>query len=208
MPADEVAISASLNYNEDDYTDSDRGLTFSRVSSYNVDVAWAPTSSISAYAFASEERYRNDQDGSSFGGATRGVQIYDPARGWNVKSRDYIFTYGFGFNTKFFEDKLTVGVDYVNSAADTNILTTVGSGLTRGNLPTSISDLTSASLYGDYRWRRNITFRMRFAYENFESTDWAVDNVPVNQLANMILMGEGSPDYNVWVTSFTVGYRF
>ena len=208
MPVEEVSISASLNYNEDDYTDSDRGLTFSRVNSYNVDVTWAPTISTSAYIFASEERYKNDQDGSSFGGATRGVQIYDPARMWNVKSRDYIFTYGVGFNTKFLEDKLTVGVDYVNSAADTDILTTVGSGLARANLPTSISDLSSASVYGDYRWRRNITLRVRFAFEDFESTDWAVDNVPANQLANMILMGEGSPDYQVWVTSFTVGYRF
>ncbi len=208
MPVDEVAISASVNYNEDDYNNSELGLTFSRVSSYNVDVAWAPSAAISAYAFMSEERYKNDQDGQSFGGATRGTQFVDPARSWNVKSRDYVFTYGAGFNSKFLEDKLTVGVDYVNSAADTDILTTVGSGLTRADLPTSNSDLTSASVYGDYRWRRDITFRLRFEYEDFNSTDWAVDNVPANQLANMILMGEGSADYTVWVTTFTVGYRF
>jgi hypothetical protein len=24
----------------------------------------------------------------------------------------------------------------------------------------------------------------------------------------VILLGEGSPDYRVWVTSFSVGYRF
>ena len=45
-------------------------------------------------------------------------------------------------------------------------------------------------------------------FPDFNSTDWAVDNVPANQLANMILMGEGSADYTVWVTTFTVGYRF
>ena len=208
MPVEEVSVSASVSYAEDDYNNSLKGLTFSRVSAYNVDVAWAPSSAISAYAFASEERYKNDQDGSSFGGATRGVQIYDPARAWNVKSRDYVFTYGLGVNAKFMEDKLTVGVDWVDSAADSDVLTTVGSGLTRANLPTSTSDLTSASLYGDYAWRRNIVFRLRFAYEQFESTDWAVDNAPPNQMANVISMGGSSPDYEVWVTTFSVGYRF
>lgn len=45
-------------------------------------------------------------------------------------------------------------------------------------------------------------------YEQFESTDWAVDNAPPNQLANVITMGGSSPDYDVWVTTFSVGYRF
>lgn len=209
MPVEEVSLNASVNYAEDDYDNSIYGLTFSRVSSYNVDVAWAPTAGISAYAFASEERYKNDQDGHSFvGGATRPVSAFDPTRDWNTRSRDYVFTYGAGFNSKFLEDKLTLGFDYVNSAADTNIRTTVGTSLARADLPPSTSDLSSASFYGDYRWRRDISFHLRFEYEHFNSTDWAVDNVPANQLANMILLGESSPDYTVWVTTFTVGYRF
>lgn len=209
MPVEEVSLSASVNYAEDDYDNSILGLTFSRVSSYNVDVAWAPTAGISAYAFASEERYKNDQDGRSFvGGATRPVSAFDPNRVWNVKSRDYVFTYGVGVNSKFFEDKLTVGFDWVDSAADSDVYTAVGSALTRANLPTSESNLTSASLYGDFAWRRNIVFRLRVAYEEFDSTDWAVDNAPPNQLANVITMGGSSPDYDVWVTTFSVGYRF
>ena len=209
MPVEEVSLNASVNYAEDDYDNSIYGLTFSRVSSYNVDVAWAPSAGIAAYAFASEERYKNDQDGHSFvGGATRPVSAFDPTRDWNTRSRDYVFTYGAGFNSKFLEDKLTLGFDYVNSAADTNIRTTVGTSLLRADLPPSTSDLSSASFYGDYRWRRDISFHLRFEYEHFNSTDWAVDNVPANQLANMILLGESSPDYTVWVTTFTVGYRF
>jgi MtrB/PioB family decaheme-associated outer membrane protein len=209
MPVEEIAVSASFSYAEDDYDNSELGLTFSRVNSYNVDVAWAPTSTTSAYIFASEERYKNDQDGQSFsGGAVRGTQAFDPNRAWNVKSRDYVFTYGAGVNSKFLEDKLTVGIDYVNSAADSDILVATGSALTRADLPTSTSDLSSLSFYGDYRWRRDITFHLRFAFEDFESTDWAVDGVPANQMANVITLGEGSPDYQVWVTSFSVGYRF
>lgn len=138
MPVEEVSVNASISYAEDDYNNSVLGLTFSRVSSYNVDVTWAPSAAVSAYAFASEERYKNDQDGRSFvGGATRPVSAFDPNRVWNVKSRDYVFTYGVGFNSKFLEDKLTVGVDWVDSAVESDVLTTVGSGLTRANLPTT-----------------------------------------------------------------------
>lgn len=208
MIGEEVALSGSVDYSEDDYDNSIKGLTFSRVSSYNVDVTWAPREQTSVYAFAAEERYKNDQDGSSFGGATRGVQIYDPARAWTVKSRDHVFTYGFGFNTRWLEDKLTVGMDYANSKADSDVLTIVGSGLTRANLPTAESDLESASLYADYKFRRDLSFRLRFAYEDYASSDWALDNAPANQLANVITLGEGSQDYTVWVTSFTLGYRF
>lgn len=208
MIGEHVAISGSVDYSEDDYDNSIKGLTFSRVSAYNVDVAWAPDNRTSVYAFASEERYKNDQDGSSFGGGTRGVQIYDPARAWNVKSRDEVFTYGVGVNTKFLEEKLTVGVDYANSKVDSDVLTTVGSGLTRADLPTAESDLETASVFADYKWRRDLSFRLRFAYEDYASNDWAVDNAPANQLANVITLGNGSPDYEVWVTSFTVAYRF
>ncbi|MFO1495394.1 MAG: MtrB/PioB family decaheme-associated outer membrane protein [Lysobacterales bacterium] len=209
MPDEAVAISASIDYSEDDYRNSELGLTFSRVSAYNVDVSWAPTDKTSAYAFASEERYKSDQDGRSFaGGAVRPTQYIDPTRNWTVQSRDYVFSYGVGFNTKVWEDKLTLGFDYVNSKADTDILTTTGSALTRADLPTSTSDLASASVYGDYRWRKDIVFHLRVAWEDYASTDWAVDNAPANQLANVITLGEGSPDYNVVVTTFTVGYRF
>jgi MtrB/PioB family decaheme-associated outer membrane protein len=209
MPVDEVSVSASVNYSEDDYNNSDVGLTFSRVSSYNMDVTWAPRSDVSVYAFAAEDRYKNDQDSRTYsGGAVRLTQYNDPNRNWTAKSRDFVMTYGVGFNTRFMEDKLTVGLDYVSSKADSDVFVTTGPSLTSAPLPTSESDLLSASLFADYRWRRDITFKMRVAYEDYSSSDWAVDGVAPNQLANVVTLGESSPDYKVWVTSFSVAYRF
>lgn len=209
MAGDAVAIGASVNYAEDDYDNSIFGLTMSRVSSYNVDFTWTPTDSFSLYAFASEERYRNDQSGRAFsGGAVRAAQAFDPNRNWNTKSRDYVMTYGIGGNVKLAEDKLTIGLDLVDSEVESDVITAVGPSLTRADLPESGSELLSASLYADYKWRRDWTFRWRVAYEGYKSYDWALDNYPPNQMANVITMGEQSPDYNVWVSTFSVAYRF
>ncbi|MCP5474814.1 MAG: MtrB/PioB family decaheme-associated outer membrane protein [Rhodanobacteraceae bacterium] len=209
MPADAVSISASYNYSEDDYNNSELGLTFSRVRTLNVDVTWTPTNRFSVYAFAAEDRYDNDQDGRQYsGGGVRPTQYNDPNRNWTMKSRDYVLTYGVGGNLSFLEDRIKVGFDLVNSRADSDIFVTTGPSLTSAPLPTSESDLNSASLWADYRWRKDINFRLRFAYEDYAESDWAVDGVPPNQLANVITLGESSPDYSVWVTTFSVAYRF
>jgi MtrB/PioB family decaheme-associated outer membrane protein len=209
MPAEAVSISASYNYSEDDYNNSELGLTFSRVRTLNVDVTWAPTNRFSVYAFAAEDRYDNDQDGRQYsGGGSRLGQYNDPNRNWTMKSQDYVLTYGVGGNLRFLEDRVKVGFDLVNSRADSDIFVTTGSSLSSAPLPTSESDLNSASLWADYRWRKDINFRLRFAYEDYAESDWAVDGVAPNQLANVITLGESSPDYSVWVTTFSVAYRF
>ncbi|MCB1610682.1 MAG: MtrB/PioB family outer membrane beta-barrel protein, partial [Xanthomonadales bacterium] len=142
------------------------------------------------------------------GGGVRPTQYNDPNRNWTMKSRDYVLTYGVGGNLSFLEDRIKVGFDLVNSRADSDIFVTTGPSLTSAPLPTSESDLNSASLWADYRWRKDINFRLRFAYEDYAESDWAVDGVPPNQLANVITLGESSPDYSVWVTTFSVAYRF
>lgn len=208
-PTERFALSFSTTYNEDDYDNSEFGLTFSRVNGWNLDATWAATDTTSIYAWTSEERYKNDQDGRSFvGGATRPTTSADPNRNWNTRSRDDVTSHGFGFATRAAEDRLTLGFDWVQSAVKSDVITTVGSALTRAPLPTATSDLYYASGYADWKWTRNIMLRFRVGYEEYESFDWALDGVPPNQLANVVLMGETSPDYEVWFTTATFVYRF
>jgi MtrB/PioB family decaheme-associated outer membrane protein len=204
-----LALGFNVNYSEDDYDDSEFGLTFSRVNGYNLDLTWAPSEAGSLYGFYSVERYKNDQNGRQFsGGAVRAAQSADPNRNWTTGSRDDIDTWGMGANANFLEGKFKLGIDYVLAKTEADVITTTGPALTSARLPTAVTDLTSASIYGDWAWRKNMVVRLRFAYEDYESTDWAVDGVPANQLANVITLGEDSPDYNVWVASASFVYRF
>ncbi|MFO0041048.1 MAG: MtrB/PioB family outer membrane beta-barrel protein, partial [Pseudomonadota bacterium] len=158
------------------------------------------------YGFYSVERYKNDQNGRAW--SNRSPQSFDPNRNWTTRSRDDIDTWGLGAIASVLEGKFKVGVDYVRAKTDADVLTTTGPALVSAPLPTARTDLTSASIYGDWAWRKDTTVRVRFAYEDYATTDWAVDNVPANQLANVILLGEDSPDYNVWVASLAFVYRF
>jgi len=204
-----LALGFNVNYSEDDYDDSQFGLTFSRVNGYNADLTWAPGESGSLYGFYSVERYKNDTDGRQYqGGGVRASQSADPNRNWTARSRDDVDTWGLGANANFIEGKLKIGVDYVHARTDADLITTTGPSLTSAPLPTDKTDLTSASIYGDWAFRKDLTARLRFAYEDYTSTDWALDGVPANQLANVITLGEDSPDYNVWVASLSFVYRF
>ncbi len=204
-----LALGFNVNYSEDDYNDSQFGLTFSRVNGYNADLTWAPSEDGSLYGFYSVERYKNDTDGRQYsGGGVRASQSADPTRNWTARSRDDVDTWGLGANANFLEGKLKIGVDYVHATTDADLITTTGPSLTSAPLPTDKTDLTSASIYGDWAFRKNLTARLRFAYEDYASSDWSVDGVPANQLANVITLGESSPDYNVWVASVSFVYRF
>ena len=165
---DTLELGLSGNYSEDDYTDSEFGLTFSRVNGFNADLSWSPIETASLYTFYSVERYKNDTDGRAYTGTARATQAFDPRRNWTNSSRDEIDTWGYGANTRFFDGRLTVGVDYVNAATDANVATTVGPALVTAPLPTARTDLTSASIFGAWAWRKDLTVRVRFAYEDYE----------------------------------------
>jgi MtrB/PioB family decaheme-associated outer membrane protein len=203
-----LALGVNVNYSEDDYDNSEFGLTFSRVNGYNLDLTWAPSENGSLYGFYSVERYKNDTDGRAYTGTARVTQAFDPNRNWTNRSRDDIDTWGLGANTRFIEGKFKLGIDYVRANTDADVATSVGPALATAPLPTAETELTSASIYGDWAFRKNLTARLRFAYEDYASTDWAVDGVPANQLANVITLGEDSPDYSVWVASLSFVYRF
>jgi hypothetical protein len=75
-------------------------------------------------------------------------------------------------------------------------------------LPTSHTTLESVSVYGSCRLRENLTLKLRYWYEDYESDDWQLDGIVPNQLANVITLGEQSPDYGVHVVYASMEWRF
>jgi len=47
-----------------------------------------------------------------------------------------------------------------------------------------------------------------YAFEHFNTTDFGLDNVGVNTLSNVILLGNSSPDYNAHVFGVSLVYEF
>jgi len=64
------------------------------------------------------------------------------------------------------------------------------------------------SVYGKYKIKPDMYLKLRYWYENYKSEDWSVDGVAVNELANVITLGDSSPDYGVHAILLSILYRF
>jgi len=209
-PVEKMMVGFNVSYAQDDYSASEMGLTASKIGQYTVDATFMASEAITLYSFYSYEDLRADQDGRSFaGGATKLATATDPTRDWFAKHHDRVSTFGAGVKHAIAKNKFDIGADYIYAASKSDVDVTVGSSLTATRpLPTSPTRLNSLSLYGKYQLQKNMSVKARYRVEKYRSDDWALDNVEPNNLANVILLGEDSPDYRVHVITLSLGYRF
>lgn len=208
-PGEKVTLGFNASYLKDDYTASEMGLTASKAGQYTVDATYAATETVTTYAFYSYEDFKSDQDGRSFsGGAVKLAQASDPTRDWFASHRDRVHTLGTGVKHTIAKNKFDIGADYIYAASKSDVDVTTGTALTSAPLPTSPTRLNSLSLYGKYQLQKNLSLKARYRVEKYRSDNWALDGVEPNTLANVILLGEDSPDYRVHVITLSVGYRF
>jgi len=208
MPAEMWNLGFGANYVSDDYKESEFGLTKSQIEEYTVDLAYIPDEHTSIYGFATVERLESDQDARAFSGTAKLTQSADPTRDWIALHRDDVDSVGFGFKHTLMNNKLDLGADYVYSKSKGRIDVLSGSSLTTEPLPNLNTELNSLSIYGKYRIKPNMHVRVRYWYEKYESDDWAVDNVAPDELANVITLGDSSPDYDVHFIGVSFVYRF
>ena len=167
------------------------------------------TENTSLYAFATVEDHESDQDGRAFrGGSLKLPQASDPTRDWTVRHRDDMDSLGLGFTHAFIEDRLDIGADYVYAKSDGKIDVTTGSSLDSEPLPDLRTNLHSLSLYGGYKLKTDMFLKVRYRYEQYDSDDWALDDIESDTLANVLTLGETSPEYDVHVVTLSLEYRF
>jgi len=82
-----------------------------------------------------------------------------------------------------------------------------GSALSSAPLPSNRVRLNSATLFGTFAISDDLAVRGDIWHERYRSEDFALD-IPANQLANVILFGEESPDFDVTFVSLSLIYRF
>jgi MtrB/PioB family decaheme-associated outer membrane protein len=217
---DQIALMATLSPSQhwsfgfeadravDDYSRSELGLTESRIAAYSFDATFTPSVDWTAYAFYTWESLRMQQNGHSIqGGANHEASLADPGRAWAARHRDRVDTFGGGLNWRVTEDRFDLGFDVIDARSDSEIDVTAGSALTVAPLPDLGTRMQSVGLNGRFRIRSNLAFNVRWWYEKYRSEDWALD-IPADQLANVILLGEESADYDIHVLLLSLSYRY
>lgn len=199
--------SVGANYLQDDYHNSDMGLTDSKMTGYTVDISYSPGGENLLYGFYSHDNMESDQDGRDFRGFAKASESANPARDWFATLRDQTDTVGLGFK-RAINNKLSFGADYIYANARGAVDITTGAALSSAPLPDTLVRLQSLEMYGDYLLRPGTTLKARYRIEKYQSRDWALDNVAPNTLANVITLGEDSPDYTVHVILLSVVTEF
>lgn len=218
-PIDVFALGLSASYHKDDFDDERFGLNEATAASWSFDAGYFPVAGVNLTAFYTLDRYTAEQSGRDFRGFAP-QEAFDPNRNWFVDHDDDVDTFGASLELSDIarrwnaitatglNGRLDLGFDVLFMRTRSEIDVTTGPGLSAEPLPDLVNKLNAYKAWARYQFRPDWHIRMGVEHERFSSRDFAFDGVDVDTLANVLLFGQSSPNYDVtWVT-LSLGYRF
>jgi len=193
---EKVALGFSADVANDDYNNSQIGLTSARSANFAVELSAAINEQIQARGYVQTQRIRSQQNGSqAFAGPD-----------WTGRVEDKFDTLGGGIKYAAIPNKLDVGADvtFSRSRSDTGVQT----GLGEPPFPTAKTTLDSLTMYGLYKLKDNLSIAGGLTFEHYSSDDWHLDGVAPGTVPNLLALGMQSPHYSVTVLRVGLRYRF
>ena len=201
-PALPVSVQARVDLNRDRYPQSPYGVTDSKSWSTSIDLGFALSDTLTATLFHTYEDQRSRERSRqvvSFNTAVPGSADTD----WINKLADKTSSIGFSLRHKgLLGGKLELNADAIFVRGHTPISTTVGSAVPPGQNPAgTLPDLRAHSdninLSARYGLDRRSSLRANYFYRRLSSADWALQQVGVATLPNVIGTNESPPRYAV-----------
>jgi MtrB/PioB family decaheme-associated outer membrane protein len=197
LPDTPVTLGAEIYYASDDYTESSLGLRKHDDRRYAADVSWAVADQASVYLQGGYE----DVALRVFSSATLG------AADWSSQHRDRFRTLGagcrlgglagrFGVNASFTYAKGSGGVDVAATLPGASAY------------PALKDELKRLHIDLDYRLSDALDLRLAVRYEDFASSDWALQGVEPATVPTVLTLGADPYDYDGYVTTLSVRYSF
>ncbi|MDZ4251008.1 MAG: MtrB/PioB family decaheme-associated outer membrane protein [Sulfuritalea sp.] len=207
-PMDKVDLRLGVDYKDDNYSKSYYGLQDSRGYGVNADVNYVASDALTANLHAAVDRYTTFQRSNSLAAACGGGKANPTAPGcdWTGQMADHNYLIGLGLRYRPGE-KYEFGGDYTYSksigktdmwAAVTKILP----------LPENTNTLNRLDLFGRYALDKNISLNVKYIYERFQATDWALEGLTPASMANLIGTNQTAPNYSVHAVGVSVNYQF
>ena len=195
-PLERVSVSFSLDYAEDDYNNTQIGLTRAEDLSQSIDLSASPKDDVSVYAFFTRQVIESEQAGSE------NFSVPD----WTAQLEDTIYTAGFGLEWFNLIKDLDLGLDFSHSNGRGEMQV-----INRSNapdFPNQSSDFNRLEIYSRYRLNDNLSLRLDYWYEKLSTDDFFIDNVQPNTIPNLLSLGQQSPNYSVHAVGVSASYRF
>jgi MtrB/PioB family decaheme-associated outer membrane protein len=204
MATDKLFLSARVDYNKDDYRNTDIGLTKATQPVYTVDFSYQPRHNITTYGYYTYEVIKSKQAGED-------VSPTSTADIWKADFKDTFDTIGVG--AKWTDiGKWDIGADVVYSKSSGSIdMKDQNNPGAASQYPNTRTKLTSVKLWSGYNYSEQLSYKLGFWFEDYSADNWAIDGLqPYDPAAveNTLLLGNKTLDYNVYVITVSASYKY
>ena len=208
MATEKLYLGARADYSEDDYTDTEIGLTETSQPTVTIDFSYQPISNITTYGYYTWENIQSSQNGDDVTSGTPATNTNGP---WQADFDDTFDTVGVG--AKWTDlGKWDLGADLVYSKAVGHIeMKHQDDTIAIDQYPDNLTEMVSIKLWTDYNYSKNLVCKLGYWYEEYLADNWAVDNLEPydpNVVASTLLLGNTTMDYEVRVFTVSASYRF
>lgn len=178
---------------KDQYSESDLGLLESIQKDYGVSLYHQYDRNISLEVDYSMSDIESTQAGSqSFSTPT-----------WYAVNEDQVNVIHLAVNYDIIPDTLKMIFEYGYAKSEGDIKVS-----TDTPLPVISSKRHTFTLSGEYILKKNAAIHAFYRYEDYDESDWAIDDVNPDTLSNVLSTGEVSPSYSIGVLGVSYRYIF
>jgi MtrB/PioB family decaheme-associated outer membrane protein len=196
-PGRPVMFGAEAYYSTIDYTESPLGLAKHDDRRFAADVTWAINDTTSLYLQGGYEDIALAVSGSeTFGSAD-----------WRSQQRDRFRSVDGGVKFTRPEEKFDAGLS-LRYAKGTSAVDVNSNFSGSGRYPDLETELLGAELELAYRWTHAIEVRFALRYEDFSSSDWALQGVEPATIPTVLTLGADPDNYNLYLATVSIRYAF
>lgn len=192
----EVSATIKALIADDEYTDSEVGITDGEELRVAADLNWAMSENASLYLTAGFEDINSNQVGSEAFSTPDWIATHD----------DKFASVGMGFRVRNIADKVDVQMDFLRSEGQTAIdvdAEVAGS----SEFPDLESVLDYLRFRLAYRQSERLELNLNLLYQRFEAEDWALEGVTPAAIPEVLSLGARPYDDEVFMIGFGFMYR-
>lgn len=219
QPTVNWTMGVNLLWRDDDFDETDLGLNGEKVSRLGANLSWHPNRNVSLSTYAGYDNYQRDQSNRAFrGGIEKNAfemyaplpQASDPSRNWSLSNEDEVVTVGLNLEWQLREDiGLIADYSYVSTESDYGFGDGGAADITSLGLPANdTSDQHHLVVEGSYTLRDHLTINVNYQYWNFDSEDWAINNLGPTSIDKVLTLGEQEADEDLHYIGTSIIYRW
>lgn len=219
QPGADWNLALNLLYREDDYDETELGLTDEELESISFTASWFASDKLVLSGWLSSNSYESQQSGRAFrGGPDKNAfeifpplpQASDPSRNWDVDVEDEAIALGLTVEWSPSE-RLELGATYSYQDTESDYEFGNGGAADLSDEPFAEdyeSEMHHLVLEGTWHFRDNLSLAVNYQYWNFDSEDWAISGVSQDSIGKVLSLGEQPADEDLHYIGTSIIYRW